>query len=841
MKAEQYARVKSIFESVCDLNEEAREKSLAALEKEAPELIREVRRLLKFHEPNQAKAESEDWNKRPDSLYPDSETGYLTGLASATCSTATKVLPSHLREPETKAIWPCLCRFFRIGGVPLFVATTLAIGGVFLLASFEMRRQLIAMRFAEMNRIANTFEQSVKREIAEKIQHFEFLSRSPRVAESITYLLERKSASEQLPSDAEPRQGWIARQTILARQLTLKNYGPIQFILRDSEGLVVTYSLDEDSEKQLRSSMLEAESHDFEHVKNGQSILHLPHKQWTRTKEAYVRAKQDSDAEQTPGFDELWFLIPIFNQNHNVVAVLSVKDVTAQDDFETVCSHVRFGGSGEVLPFDDSGVVLAPTRFDSELLEKDLLLDGFTSAAMNFRLAEPGLNLHQHTGKLGPNPNRPLIRPVAKAIEQQQHRELSNANAPAQPQPSVYSSASSDLRTQILRDRTAFLDYRGVKCLAVTRWLDDFGFGFVVKLDAAEAIVMQPNVGMWLIPGLMGLFGLLAVVQGIAVFRCKKRGELSGQVVGPYRIIEKIAEGGMGVVYKAQHEMLGRLAAVKVLRKDMLNRDSRARFDREVRLVARLKCEHTISVYDYGTSARGEPYFAMELLRGVRLDKMIAEGGPFNAMKTLECMVQIAFALKEAHHIGVVHRDLTPQNLIMTKNIDGHDSLVLIDFGLAKPVTAVRRFSEAGFHWSGTPAFMSPERIRDPLGVDPRSDLFSLGAIGYFMLTGLLPFEGETPEEIFRNILDNRRRVNPTAINRAPGATNKALCNEALIPDDQLYLTNKSAFRETTSSRFQAHLYLLVENCLAADPADRPQSMSEFLNLAHILLASPSV
>lgn len=822
MTPQQYARVKSIFKQVCELDNHNCEQTLSSLQAAEPEIVRHVQRLLQFHDPVQAKAEA-NYSSLDDRLFVASNEGAAKLEAQAVAAPINAAI-WHYQESSNERLGPWCCRFFCIGGIPLFIITMLAFITIFLIASYEMRRQLMATRSAEMHRVADTFEQSVRYEIKRKIEHLESLSRSPQIREAIEYLLERKTPTDEPPTDDRPRTGRLAQQLVLRKNLELKSHEPAQFVLRDSAGMVVAYGLGQESEAILNQKITLPDMHDLLHVRGGTSVLHLPKNRWKPTKAAVEEMGQTERSHLI--FSDVWFLIPILDHAGSVTAVLSVRDATAETDLNSVCTHMRFGKSGEVVPFDDHGIAIASTRFDSLLAEKGLLAEGASSAAMNLRLVEPGVNLYHHAGPLGRDLRKPLIPPISRAVAGYHQRWIAKSGIDKRSQllRATQNTAPPNWASTSTTTAELYDDYRGVKCLLIARWLDDFGFGFAVKIDATEAVTADPRTGLWLLPALLVLFGLLIAIQGFAVVRRLRDGELAGQVIGPYRIAEKIAEGGMGVIYRAQHEMLGRMAAVKVLRKNMLDRESRARFDREVRLVAQLRCKHTIRVYDYGTSARGEPYFAMELLRGIQLDRLVTQCGLFDESRALKFMIQIALSLNEAHQMGVVHRDLTPQNLIVTEDIDGSESVVLIDFGLAKPVSVHDRYSAPAKHWSGTPSFMSPERIRDPGDVDPRSDIFALGAVGYFMLEGRTPFAGDTPKEIFGNILDDRRRFD----------VNKSVKTRCGMTHEQNDTPNGVRSMPDIDG-----LRALIEACLENNPDKRPKSMSELLGMAQKLLTYP--
>ncbi|MCB9560576.1 MAG: serine/threonine protein kinase [Kofleriaceae bacterium] len=214
-----------------------------------------------------------------------------------------------------------------------------------------------------------------------------------------------------------------------------------------------------------------------------------------------------------------------------------------------------------------------------------------------------------------------------------------------------------------------------------------------------------------------------------------------GRVVdGRYRVLEAIGRGGMGVVYKVEHVRMGKIAAMKVLHKDLADDpDVVRRFEREAAAVSRLDHPNTVQVFDFG-AAQGALYLIMEYVRGQDLGAIVERDGPLPFARAAPLLVQIGGALAEAHALGIVHRDLKPENVLITRTTGGRDFAKVLDFGLAK-LGAREQAPDVTDKTEivGTPYFMSPEQIRGD-EVDGRSDLYSLGALMYAVLTGRPPF-----------------------------------------------------------------------------------------------------
>ncbi|HWA77922.1 MAG TPA: CHASE domain-containing protein [Polyangiaceae bacterium] len=220
--------------------------------------------------------------------------------------------------------------------------------------------------------------------------------------------------------------------------------------------------------------------------------------------------------------------------------------------------------------------------------------------------------------------------------------------------------------------------------------------------------------------------------------------------LGQYTLEEKIGEGGMGVVYRATHAMLRRPAAIKLLLKERAGERDLARFEREVQLTSRLAHPNTISIFDYGRTADGLFYYVMEFLDGMDLERLVREDGPMSAGRAIHILAQASGALAEAHLLGLIHRDIKPANIVLTERRDEPDVVKVVDFGLAK--TLEPGPGEAGItrvnSITGTPLYLAPEAISTPESVHGRADLYALGAVAYFILTGQHVFEASSVMEV---------------------------------------------------------------------------------------------
>ena len=287
----------------------------------------------------------------------------------------------------------------------------------------------------------------------------------------------------------------------------------------------------------------------------------------------------------------------------------------------------------------------------------------------------------------------------------------------------------------------------------------------------------------------------LVTLGAISTFAAHTISRLRSEVIearrlGQYRLGERIGAGGMGEVYLAEHELLKRPCAVKLIRPEAITRAGTVeRFEREVRINATLSHPNTVEIFDYGRTEDGTYYYVMEYLPGMSLAELVERHGPLPPGRAVYLLRQVAQALVEAHEAGLIHRDIKPSNVVAARRGGMDDVAKVLDFGLVRPPATT--LAPAGSRSDegqilGTPLYMAPEQATGGRKLDARGDIYALGAVGYFLLTGRPPFDAGSAIEAI--IAHARDPVVPPSTRRAG------------LPGD---------------------LDAVILRCLAKDPADR--------------------
>ncbi len=470
------------------------------------------------------------------------------------------------------------------------------------------------------------------------------------------------------------------------------------------------------------------------------------------------------DSPATSGPPVMLAAAPIKGSNAKVAAVLVLR-VKPEEEFSRIFGVARMGETGESYAFDLRGFVLTATRFDRKLKALGIVPNTpRATAILNLRLLDPGVNLDAGDRPSKPRADLPLTKLAAAA---------------------VLGDPGQDVR--------GYRNYRGIEVVGAWAWLPEYRMGVGTEVATSEAfktlnLLRQAFLVLFALLVLSGA-AILGVTLLLERVQASARAEsLAARRVGPYVLLQEIGRGANGMVYRARHSLLRRPVAIKLLSPEMTNETTAARFEHEVQMTSQLTHPNTVSIYDYGRTPEGLFYYAMEYLTGINLDNLVRQFGPQPEGRVIHILRQLCGSLAEAHQIGLIHRDIKPANIVLTRRGGLCDVVKVLDFGLVKTRLSGRVDKALEKAIVGTPHFISPEAVQDPAKVDARSDLYSVGAVGFWLLTGQTLFDS-----------DNVSQLLEQQVNAAPNS-----------PSERL------------GRGISGDLEALVVQCLAKAPEDRP-------------------
>src|SRR5688572_12916365 len=451
----------------------------------------------------------------------------------------------------------------------------------------------------------------------------------------------------------------------------------------------------------------------------------------------FVRPLADAGLVYEGGKDGLkrplaWLLAPIRAGSGPVSAVLAIG-VLADREFARLFASARATASTEAFAFDDEGLLLTSTRYANEFVESGFYRDPTGSGVLVVPVRDPGGDVT--AGYL------PTVEPGARPLTFAAALSVAARNKVGE----------SEWRGVVI---DPYRTYSGRDVVGAWRWLPAYDFGAIAERDVEEAFsaLRYLRISFSVIAGFIVLSLITALSSGLTMARLRRQFGLL-QKLGSYTLERQISEGGMANIFLARHALLKRPTAVKILKKTIGSDEFVHRFEREVQLASQLRHPNTVQIYDFGRTKEGQPYYVMEYLEGLTLTGLVHHAGPVPAGRVIHILRQLAAALREAHRRGMVHRDVKPDNIMLCRR--GEDDFVkLLDFGLVKDVEREQtRDVTKQIRILGTPRYMSPERIRNPADVDARADVYALGAVGYYLLTGKQLFEGDDSLDISNQVL----------------------------------------------------------------------------------------
>ncbi|HEU4386221.1 MAG TPA: serine/threonine protein kinase [Blastocatellia bacterium] len=479
----------------------------------------------------------------------------------------------------------------------------------------------------------------------------------------------------------------------------------------------------------------------------------------------------DARGELKAGLPTMFAAAPLTDDNGVPIGALGLR-IRPELDLTEILSVAQSGETGETYAFDENGLFLSSSRFDDDLKRIGLLADlPDSQSVLTLELRDPQVDMTSGERPALRRHEQPLTRMALDAI-----------------------TGSTGVEV------TGYRDYRGVPSVAAWTWIPEYGFGVATRIDVAEAyrqlyvlrMVFWTLFGVSLAASVL-MFAFMTIAERHRIET--QRAVIEARKLGQYSLEEKLGSGGMGTVYRAKHALLRRSTAVKLLNIDKISDTAIARFEREVQLTSQLNHPNTIAIYDFGRTPEGIFFYAMEFLDGIDLEDLIFRYGAQPEGRVISILQQMCGSLAEAHGIGLIHRDIKPANIILNRRGGQYDVVKVLDFGLVKSLKdddSEARLTAAG-SLAGTPLYLSPEAIERPDSADARSDIYAIGAVGYYLLTGTPVFKGSTIVEI---------------------------C-----------LHHVQTPPETPSQRLgrpvSAQLESVILKCLAKKPQDRPQTASE--------------
>ena len=416
---------------------------------------------------------------------------------------------------------------------------------------------------------------------------------------------------------------------------------------------------------------------------------------------------------------------PLYDKQGNIIAAL-VFGIQPQMDFSTI---FQVNNTSHNYAFDGDGWMLTSSILDEQIRELGLIKS--KHPIFNLKILNPKCNLLKG--------------------EEITHSDL----------------GFTYLVTHALRNPKGvnvdgYRDFRGVPVIGAWMWVEDFNIGIASEIDLEKAYATLYSFRrlFWYLFVLVGISGFVLLISLYIIMHFYKKAKAAEQF-GQYKIIDKIGKGGMGEVYKASHATLRRITALKLIQPHQVSEDNVKRFEQEVQLTSRLTHPNTIAVYDYGRTPKGVFYYVMEYLPGITLSELVYKNGAVEEGRVVYFLTQVCSSVAEAHSIGLIPRDIKPANIMIGERGGIYDFVKVLDFGLAREINDISKeyvANEKGAIY-GSPHYIAPEALLNPEDIDQKCDIYAIGAVGYFLLTGKHVFNSKDPAEVCRHQVKTKPRL----------------------------------------------------------------------------------
>ena len=579
--------------------------------------------------------------------------------------------------------------------------------------------------------VETTMEQSVRSELksltdsvalasqqflTDKAQLVESWSRQPSIRSAIIELAE---SADDDPSLDSLRGNSGPSEEIHTQLKRLSGFEDVKFVVwSDSYRTLASWLPDQ---ADIGRPVAPRGAENLARVMSGETVVFGPARLTTSDLQEDTAGVSDTDRPV------MAIVVPIQNNDGRIVASLMVRGIGMFDEFSRMFIDVAVAGDLDAYAVNQEGIMLTDSPLAVTLADEGRLEMPASEIAATLRVADPGQELTPENVARLQRAACPLTIAVADAT-----------------------AGNPDVRI------LPYENYAGQEVVGAWRWDNKWRIGIIVERgsDLAFATVRIVRFGFLLLGSLLFVTAFAAAAL---IARATTAERAAVHPLSRYEIISELGSGGMGVVYRAQHKQLGRDTALKVMIGDRHNKEDRLRFDREAKLAASLSNPHSVMIYDYGRAEDGEAFCVMEFLRGLTLHEVVARSGYQPIGRVLFIISQICDALTEAHGLNLLHRDIKPQNIMLSLDASVGDWAVVFDYGLAKPLEPVSDvYQTSETIWSGTPMYMAPERFRQPSVMDPRSDIYSVGCVAYYLLSGRPPFMECEPESLFALILSEQ-------------------------------------------------------------------------------------